>query len=353
MHICNACRYCEGFCAVFPAMERRFDFADGDLKYLANLCHDCRECYYSCQYSPPHEFQLNLPKVFAGLRQETYQDYAWPMFMVDLFKDSGRALLISAVIIPVVFVVATLLLLGPAAMLTAYTDAEGSFYRVVSHNMMVWGFGLVSIFVIVAMGIGWRRFRRDITPEENRRNAGQDWKQALQDSLQLRYLGGAGKGCAYPDEQASNLRRRYHHLTFYGFLLCFAATTVAAIYHYMFGWRAPYEFLSTPVLLGFTGGICLLIGPLGLLHLKLVRDPEPAEPLQTMMDVSFLVILFMTSLTGLLLLFLRETAAMGIILVVHLGLVMGLFLTMPYGKFVHGLYRFGSLMRYAEEGRES
>ena len=23
MQICNACRYCEGFCAVFPAMERR------------------------------------------------------------------------------------------------------------------------------------------------------------------------------------------------------------------------------------------------------------------------------------------------------------------------------------------
>ena len=23
MTICNACRYCEGFCAVFPAMTRR------------------------------------------------------------------------------------------------------------------------------------------------------------------------------------------------------------------------------------------------------------------------------------------------------------------------------------------
>ena len=28
--ICNACRYCEGYCAVFPAIERRIDFARDD-----------------------------------------------------------------------------------------------------------------------------------------------------------------------------------------------------------------------------------------------------------------------------------------------------------------------------------
>ena len=37
MTICNACRYCEGLCAVFPAMEMRRTFTAGDLNYLANL----------------------------------------------------------------------------------------------------------------------------------------------------------------------------------------------------------------------------------------------------------------------------------------------------------------------------
>src|ERR1700736_3722847 len=68
MEICNACRYCEGFCAVFPAMELRREFSNGDLSYLANLCHNCRACYYSCQYAPPHEFGLNLPRTLAELR---------------------------------------------------------------------------------------------------------------------------------------------------------------------------------------------------------------------------------------------------------------------------------------------
>jgi citrate/tricarballylate utilization protein len=37
---------------------------------------------------------------------------------------------------------------------------------------------------------------------------------------------------------------------------------------------------------------------------------------------------------------------MGLLLVVHLGVVLALFLTLPYGKFVHGIYRGVALLRY-------
>jgi citrate/tricarballylate utilization protein len=58
------------------------------------------------------------------------------------------------------------------------------------------------------------------------------------------------------------------------------------------------------------------------------------------------------SLTGLLLLVLRETVAMGPLLIVHLGIVLALFLALPYGKFVHGLYRYAALLRHDLETEE-
>jgi citrate/tricarballylate utilization protein len=101
--------------------------------------------------------------------------------------------------------------------------------------------------------------------------------------------------------------------------------------------------------LGTLGGIGLLIGPVGLLIEKSKRDPVLVDEQRMGMDVAFIAMLFLTSLTGIALLVLRDTAAMGPLLALHLGVVFALFITMPYGKFVHGIYRFVALVRYARE----
>ncbi len=353
MRICSACRYCEGFCAVFPAMERRRTFSPADLTYLANLCHDCRECYYSCQYAPPHEFDLNVPRVLAELRRETYREFAWPKSLFGLLGKTGPSMVLSLLLSPVLILLGAVLLKDPATVFSAHSVEEGSFYRVIPHEVMVLGFGAVGAFVLVALAAGFHNFWRETAKGAGSWLDPRAFGRAIGDGLRLRYLGGGGEGCAYPGERASMARRWFHHLTFYGFSLSFASTTTAAIYHNFLGWKAPYDLVSLPVILGTLGGLGLVAGPLGLLVLKSVRDPAPADPLQSRMDVAFLVLLFLTSLTGLLLLSLRETAAMGVILAVHLGVVLGLFLAMPYGKFVHGIYRFGALLRFAKEERES
>src|SRR5206468_7162193 len=78
MTVCNACRYCEAYCPVFPAMENRLVFSKGDLTYLANLCHNCGECLYACQYAPPHEFGINVPTTLDALRRHSYEQHWWP-----------------------------------------------------------------------------------------------------------------------------------------------------------------------------------------------------------------------------------------------------------------------------------
>ncbi|HEV8553498.1 MAG TPA: tricarballylate utilization 4Fe-4S protein TcuB [Casimicrobiaceae bacterium] len=344
--ICNACRYCEGYCAVFPALERRLSFAEGDLAYLANLCHDCGACYYACQYAPPHEFQLNFPKMLAQIRGETYKRYAWPGSLARAFERNGLVVSLITAASLALFLLVMTFAIDPSVLFAPHPDSEGSFYAVIPHNAMAYAFGAIFLFAIFALCIGSTRFWRDTEEEARDFLKPGPFGQSVADALQLSYLGGGGEGCTYPDEKPSDLRRWFHHFTFYGFMLCFAATCVATVYHYVFGWKAPYPLWSLPVLLGTFGGMGLLIGPAGLLWLKRIRDPALSGAKQTGMDVGFLALLLLVSVTGLMLLALRETAAMGVLLAAHLGVVMALFITLPYGKFVHAVYRFAALVRY-------
>lgn len=135
-------------------------------------------------------------------------------------------------------------------------------------------------------------------------------------------------------------------------MLCFAATGVATLYHFLLDWSAPYPVLSLPVMLGIAGGVGLLIGPAGLLWLNLRRNPEHGDDNQKPMDRGFIALLFLVSASGLALLAFRETAALGLLLAIHLGLVMAFFLTMPYSKFAHGIFRGAALLKYSIEKRQ-
>ncbi|MEI9806231.1 MAG: tricarballylate utilization 4Fe-4S protein TcuB [Pseudolabrys sp.] len=347
MTVCNACRYCEGLCAVFPAMEMRRTFLASDLHYLANLCHQCGACYSDCQYSPPHEFAVNVPATFAKVRRESYGRYAWPRAFAGVFDRNGLLVTSLAAAGVSVFVIGFVAAKDPAVL---YGTHAGDFYKVMPHNVMAALFGAVAIYAILALALSVRAFWRCINSSPTSLGA-VSIAEATHDAARLRYLGGGGGGCTSESERPSTRRRIFHHLTFYGFLFCFAATCIATIYHYAFGWHAPYPLVSLPVILGTLGGIGLLCGPAGLFVLSQRRDPMLTDPSRTGMDTAFIIMLFLTSLTGFGLMVFRDTGAMGVLLAVHLGVVLALFLSLPYGKFVHGFFRYAALIRYAGERR--
>tara|TARA_R110001606_G_scaffold3844_7_gene18602 strand:+ start:2982 stop:4112 length:1131 start_codon:yes stop_codon:yes gene_type:complete len=350
MQICNACRYCEGFCAVFPAMTQRLEFGKADIHYLANLCHNCGACLHACQYAAPHEFEVNIPKSMAKVRLKTYTDYAWPRKLGSLYQHNGLTLAISSSLALALFLILTMLIQG-----SLFSKiAGGDFYQIFPHNTLVTMFGSVFGFSTLALILGVINFWRQVAPGEKRQ---QEYAPALiqagEAALTLKYLdGGHGQGCNNEDDAYTLARRRFHHLTFYGFMLCFAATSVATLYHYVMGWEAPYPIFSVPVMLGVVGGGGLLVGPAGLLYLNYKRHPEHGDQAQRPMDRAFIVLLFMISLTGLLLLGLRETILLPLMLALHLGFVMAFFLTMPYSKFAHGFYRCTALFKSYLETRK-
>ncbi len=357
MQICNACRYCEGFCAVFPAMTRRLEFGQADLHYLANLCHNCGACLYACQYAPPHEFAVNFPQAMAQVRAVTYEEYAWPRAFGGLYRKAGATTALALAAGLALFLILAMKMAGPVL----HNALAGNFYAVFPHNFLAWVFGVVFAFAVVALGMGARRFWGEVSPAADLPVAqkpllaaarGPAAAEATHDVARLKYLdGGHGDGCNNEDDRYTQRRRRFHHLTFYGFLLCFAATCVATLYHFLLKQEAPYAFTSLPVMLGSLGGLGLLAGPAGLLWLNLKRDPRQGDVAQRPMDRGFIGLLLATSLTGFALLLLRASTWMGITLAVHLGVVMALFLTLPYGKFAHAIYRSAALFKYAIEKR--
>ncbi len=348
MTVCNACRYCEGLCAVFPAMEMRRAFSDGDLDYMSNLCHACGACFYDCQFSPPHDFNVNVPQVLAKVRNQSYAHYAWPKALAPIFARNGVAVALITVASVAIFLIG-FAVAGDSQTMFAVMSGPGAFYRLMSHDAMAFLFGFAFLYALAATGFGLRAFWHDGDEAREPPIWGPWLWRAIRDAGQLRYLDGGGAGCMNEDGTPVDRRRVYHHLTFYGFFLCFVATSVATLYHFLLGRVAPYPWWDVPVVLGTLGGIGLAIGPIGFLRTKAERDPILLDANGGGMETAFISMLFVLGVSGLALLLLRSTSAMGSLLALHLGAVLGFFITMPYGKFVHGIYRFAALVRHARE----
>lgn len=349
LQICNACRYCEGFCAVFPAMTRRLEFGKADIHYLANLCHNCGACLHACQYAPPHEFAVNVPQSMAKVRMKTYTDYAWPPSLGKLYQHNGLLLSMALTLGISLFLILALALRGSIPQ-----NGAAGFYQIFPHNLMVGLFAPVFVFAATALGTGVRQFWQNITPATSGAPlSSAATAEATHDVLRLRYLdGGHGDGCNNANDAFTHSRRRAHHWVFYGFLLCFAATSVATLDHYLWGTPAPYDLPSLPKLLGVGGGVAMLIGTVALFALNLRRNPQHGDVAQKPMDLGFLALLFTISATGLLLWQARSSVLMPTLLAAHLGAVMALFATAPYSKFAHSIFRTAALLRYAVEKRQ-
>lgn len=341
VEICNACRYCEGYCSVFPAITRQRAFADGDITQLANLCHNCRGCFYACQYTEPHAFALNLPGALAEVRHDSWRDLAWPGAFARLFDRSGVA--ISSVLVLAIALV--------FAFAQAFRPESGEgFYAHMSHGLMVAIFAPAFVLPLISVAVSMRAYWRQVGGGSIHLA---DVLDAMKSAGRMRNLdGGHGDGCNFEDgDRFSNARRHAHQATLYGFLLCFASTSAGTVLHYGFGMEAPYGFFSLPKLLGVPGGVLLCLGTAALAWLKTKADRSLGAPAIWGGEMAFVLLLFAVSATGLLLYMATGTALVAMLLPLHLGTVLAFFLLTPYSKMAHGFYRMAALTKDAADRR--
>jgi citrate/tricarballylate utilization protein len=344
LNICNSCRYCEGYCAVFPALERRTLLAPGDLTQLANLCHDCRACFHACMYAPPHEFAVDPPRILSAVRLASYDRYLPPLrWLRPGWSRGWPARAAAAALVGL----GLLVLVGAAEGLGAL-GRHGRPYQVVPYPALLVVVLLPTAWSVAVMVRGFALYWRDV---HGPLRGLADWRAlgtALAAAARLRNMRGGGEECYAAGDGPSPARRRLHGAVAWGFAACFAATVSAAFLQDVLGRPPPYPLVSVPVILGTAGGLSMLAGCAGLIALKRRTEPPPAVA-----DYGLLFGLGLLALTGLLTLLLRATPAFGLILIIHLATIVVCFAIAPYTRFVHAGYRFLALVADAIEQRRA
>lgn len=345
LNICNSCRYCAGYCPVWPALELRTELSRADMTHLANLCHDCQDCFTACMYTPPHEFDVNPPRIFAELREHTYDMYIWPGRRPGFLAGRGGVLL-SVVAVALLLTVISLLTVGSDIWTTA---GDGSPYAVIGHWLLVGVAAAPFLYsVAVMLWAGWR-YWRSIGRQPRELLDGRAWIRGLGAAAVLRHQSGGDEGCNYPADQPSGARKIHHQLVMYGFLLTVVSTTSAAFLENVMGQFPPYPYLSVPVVTGTVGGVLATIGAIGLLVLKkrarAIRTTESMKDADTALIWALLVLM----VSGLAVLIGRTTVLFAPMLVLHLGAVLVAFAIAPYTKFVHWVFRLLSMVANERE----
>lgn len=347
--ICSSCRYCEGYCATFPAIEGRIEYTAADVAYIANVCHDCRACYQACMYTAPHEFAVDIPKLLTAVRLESYQERALPQTVRSAIGGANGTVTAVVALAFAAALLAAITLTGRWPQLAIADGAPGAFYRIVPFLWMTVPAIILAAWGFLALSAMAWRLVRDVVPKARATLA--DVLGAWKDGLNLTYMKGAGGGCYYPEADTPSAARRVFHLTLVaGIALAFLATVAGAVMQDLLDIAPPFAPLSVPVVSGTLGGITILLGAGGLLALKTRRSArEREEAGMIKLELAFMWTLLAVALTGLLLLALRGTTLLGPLLVVHLATVGALFLTAPYGKFIHVPLRLAALLIFRME----
>ena len=76
--ICDGCRRCFNLCPSFNTLFDRIDRYESDvtqlepaqLEQVANECYYCKLCYNHCPYTPPHQYELDFPRLMIAWKKQ-------------------------------------------------------------------------------------------------------------------------------------------------------------------------------------------------------------------------------------------------------------------------------------------
>ncbi|MEM3193054.1 MAG: hypothetical protein QXO75_07360 [Nitrososphaerota archaeon] len=326
MSICNACRYCEGYCAVWDAIEFKFVLNEGYIYHLANLCHDCRDCFYACPFNEPeHEFKLNIPKVLGQVRVDTYTANVRPKFLkFALEKPILVTTLSTFIAVAVAVIYASLFGLSKFSVLPMTAIIPDFLFKSITI--------LVYFYTIVIWS--WEGLSYWFKINEKAHLNASGLIRGIWDAIYHTNFRGGGTGCKVPDQKNRYFRLTTHSLVLFGFI-----TALISISFY----PDIYGYVGIAYLLG---SMAVSIGTAGSIYMHLTEKEGSRNQKQSTMDYPFTFLLFLAGITGVLVPISTGTIWFNWNFLIHDALIIVVFLMAPYSKFIHPVFRFISLIKY-------
>jgi quinone-modifying oxidoreductase subunit QmoC len=327
------------------------------------LCHQCNDCSLRCPRG------ARPGDVLAAVRQKAIEHYAFPGFMGKLV-NSARAVPIMLVLLPALLIAAALLVREPIESALGYVDPHGhEFYaHFFPHWLLIVFFSGLTLITFGGLIVGLFRFWKGMKATDEALGKGGAVLGFIPSAIKA--LGAVLTHNRFEDctDQAS--RKPTHLMAFYGFLALFIVTVWAVVDLYVMplvGVEALYPFdLTHPMkILANVGGILLIVGG-GRAILNRWKAPQDGNHQSTSFDWIFVWLLFLVGITGFVVEVFRfvaegaagsEAYASGFALpaytvyFLHLVLVFGLLVYLPYSKFAHMWYRLVAMIYGEHTGR--
>ena len=315
------------------------------------LCHQCNDCSTRC----PRDGHPG--DVLAAVRREQILHYAFPGFIAEWLRRPQYMPFLLA--IPAVLLSATLYLKDPlGALLGMDRFTQGTIVYSFSSELPHWlinsFFGLFTLVVVVVLAVQvgrfWRAMKAAIPPERARPVKGLG-------AAILSTVGNLLLHRSFTMCKTTRLRYPSHMFVLFGFAaLCVVSLWVitsklnpliASEFVYPFPFFSPWKVLAN------VAGLAIITGCLIMCLDRLKQTREVV--VSTYFDWSLILLILFVVATG----FGTEVMHFGrmephrhTMYFVHLVLVWGLLMYLPYSKLAHVAYRMAALVLAEHTGRE-
>jgi len=80
--VCDGCRRCFNLCPSFNTLLEKIDEYESDISKITSAdyeqvekgCYYCKLCYNHCPYTPPHEYEIDFPRLMVAWKKQRIQE---------------------------------------------------------------------------------------------------------------------------------------------------------------------------------------------------------------------------------------------------------------------------------------